>query len=591
MATTLELLRRRDLAFEREVSSFDTAREFLFKHALLRDVAYDGVLRSHRRRYHARAAAWLAEVSSRSGREDEYAALIAEHYDQAGEQDAGGWYLRAAQQAMSVYALAEADRLLHRALDVVTDDPLLRFDLLTIREAMHDRVGDRDAQQLDLTEMGELSERFEDPARLVLYRIARSRGCFGTSLYDEAEVWAEQAAEAAAGAGLLPQVAEAHLWQGKSLTWHDEAAAARTMLTRALEEARQADLPVLVAESLRYLSMLANNEGDYADALDLVTKARDGFSSAGELEGEGTALVQMATTLFNLNRIDEARATLEQVLPVFHRSGHRYREAIVVGNLATIAHSQGELAVARRWATEAVAQTRALGDREAICTDLVVLGMIAAAVGEWDEAERAYEEALEISRDVESRTAETESLTKWGGMLLEKGDPDRALRLALEAVEVSESAMSALERGHAQLVRGWAELANDQPGVAETSFDAAGECFRSLDLGVAERESAVGKAAVAAERGDLGEAVRLVEGALDHLDRAGLEGSPRPTSVLATCWQVLVDAGDPRAADVLTRAQAYVRESADRVGDPDLAAGYLGVPANAALLAGRAPTG
>ena len=48
----LEGLRRREVLLEREVSRFDGAREFLFKHALLRDVAYDGVLRAHRERYH-----------------------------------------------------------------------------------------------------------------------------------------------------------------------------------------------------------------------------------------------------------------------------------------------------------------------------------------------------------------------------------------------------------------------------------------------------------------------------------------------------------------------------------------------------------
>ena len=48
----------RDLVFERELSAFESAREFLFKHALLRDVAYDSVLRARRREYHRRAARW-----------------------------------------------------------------------------------------------------------------------------------------------------------------------------------------------------------------------------------------------------------------------------------------------------------------------------------------------------------------------------------------------------------------------------------------------------------------------------------------------------------------------------------------------------
>ena len=120
---SLEHLRRRELLLQREVSAFASSREFLFKHALLRDVAYDGVLRAHRERYHQRAATWLAETSAAVGREDEYAAVIAEHYEKARDPEAATWYLRAGQQAASVYALSEAQRMLDSALALVDRGP------------------------------------------------------------------------------------------------------------------------------------------------------------------------------------------------------------------------------------------------------------------------------------------------------------------------------------------------------------------------------------------------------------------------------------------------------------------------------------
>jgi tetratricopeptide (TPR) repeat protein len=432
--------------------------------------------------------------------------------------------------------------------------------------------------------MEELLDRFEDPARLVHYRVARSRQLFGISRYDEAEEWAERAADAATESGLPAEAAEAALWQGKSLVWHDEADAARAVLTRALDELRLTGRPALAAEAQRYLSMLANNEGQYAEALDLVIQARDGFVAAGDLEGEGTALGQQATTLFNMNRLDEARATLEQVLPVFRRSGHAYREAIVVGNLATIAQSQGELAVARGWAVQAVARTRDLLDREATSTNVLVLGMIAAAIGDWDEGEAAYREALELARDVESRTHETDALCRWAFLLLEKEDHARALELAREADEVSEHAMSGMERGHAKLARGYAELGCGHAGVADRAFAAAGEAYRSIELDVGDREARVGRAAVLLAQGRVADAVHLVDGVYDQLDRAGLAGSLRPATILDTCRRALEAADDPRAAELLVRAQALVREASALVGDPAMAAGFLTVPSNARLL-------
>jgi class 3 adenylate cyclase/tetratricopeptide (TPR) repeat protein len=584
---TLDGLRSRELVFEREVSSFDSAREFLFKHALLRDVAYDGVLRKHRQRYHARAATWLSEVSARSGRQDEYAALIAEHYDRAGDPAAGEWYFRAGKQALSVYALAEADQLLGRALGLVTEDPLLRFDVLAIREDMHDRVGDRDAQQLDLTEMGELIERFDDPGRLASYRTARSRACFALSRYDEAEDWAEQAADAAGDGDLLAELALAHLWQGKALVWHEETDEARIVLDGALDEARRAEQRRLEAEALRYLSMLSNHEGDYPLALELVGQARKVFASVGDAEGEGTALGQQATTLFNLGRIDEARAALEAVLPLFRRSGHRYRESIVVGNLATIAYSQGELATAQRWAQEAIVHSRALGDRESTTVNLLVLGMVAAGIGDFDEADQYYREALELGREVESRTHEAEALTRIALLLLERGDDEAALPVAEEADRAGELVTSSLEQGHARLVLGYAQLVNAQASAAKATFALSEESFTSIEAEAVEREARVGRAAAALARGELADAVQLVEGVLDHLDTPGLEGSVRPTVMLTACWTVLRAAGDPRAPAVLAAAQATLRDAADRIGDDEMTMGFLTRPDNAALLRAR----
>ena len=61
----LDRLRGREVVYQREKSAFDHNREFLFKHALLRDVAYEGMLRRHRRTYHRFAARWFEQMAER----------------------------------------------------------------------------------------------------------------------------------------------------------------------------------------------------------------------------------------------------------------------------------------------------------------------------------------------------------------------------------------------------------------------------------------------------------------------------------------------------------------------------------------------
>ncbi len=58
-ASSLEVARRRELVYRNPQSSFDDAVEYTFKHALLRDVAYETVLLRDRRRLHGLVADWV----------------------------------------------------------------------------------------------------------------------------------------------------------------------------------------------------------------------------------------------------------------------------------------------------------------------------------------------------------------------------------------------------------------------------------------------------------------------------------------------------------------------------------------------------
>lgn len=80
----LQALEKRELIFKRHTSIFSGTQTYSFKHAILREVTYEGVLLRDRPVFHRQAADWLANQSS--DRIAEYAGLIAEHYELAGEK-------------------------------------------------------------------------------------------------------------------------------------------------------------------------------------------------------------------------------------------------------------------------------------------------------------------------------------------------------------------------------------------------------------------------------------------------------------------------------------------------------------------------
>jgi class 3 adenylate cyclase len=109
-------LEHADLIRERS----DPELEYFFKHALVQDVAYEGLLKKERKELHARAAAAIEEqFADRLG---EVTETLAYHYTQAGMVDEATHYLRAAgTKAIDRYALIEAQAHFSKAYDVLVD--------------------------------------------------------------------------------------------------------------------------------------------------------------------------------------------------------------------------------------------------------------------------------------------------------------------------------------------------------------------------------------------------------------------------------------------------------------------------------------
>jgi class 3 adenylate cyclase len=125
----LERFEERDLVLPRLGSSFVGEREFIFKHVLTAQVAYDSLPRRERAEAHAEVARWLEETAGE--RREEFVELLAHHYGSAyrgardqGEDiealraDAYGATLAAAVAMRRKVAFARAARLAEEAAEL-----------------------------------------------------------------------------------------------------------------------------------------------------------------------------------------------------------------------------------------------------------------------------------------------------------------------------------------------------------------------------------------------------------------------------------------------------------------------------------------
>jgi ABC-type oligopeptide transport system substrate-binding subunit/class 3 adenylate cyclase/tetratricopeptide (TPR) repeat protein len=117
---TLSALRGKEMVFRRETSAFAGAQEYIFKHAVLREVTYESLLKRLRSAYHGLVADWLIEQGGE--RAGEYTGLIADHLELAGRTaEATDYLLEAGDRARGLYAHQEAIGAYQRALTLLKE--------------------------------------------------------------------------------------------------------------------------------------------------------------------------------------------------------------------------------------------------------------------------------------------------------------------------------------------------------------------------------------------------------------------------------------------------------------------------------------
>jgi class 3 adenylate cyclase/tetratricopeptide (TPR) repeat protein len=155
--------------------------EFVFKHALVREVAYRTLTRAARRERHASVARYIEQALGDNARD--LATTLAHHWRQAGEWPRGVEYvLIAARRAVDGWAPAEAQSLFEQALEMAAGDQLLSLRIRRERALSHADLSDFVAAAAELDELlpaiegREAAEALSVRAR-VAYWLEDADGC------------------------------------------------------------------------------------------------------------------------------------------------------------------------------------------------------------------------------------------------------------------------------------------------------------------------------------------------------------------------------------------------------------------------------
>lgn len=424
---------------------------YLFRHALLRDAAYQLQLPGDRARLHALAFHAFEEIAGgpgpalppldpMEGKElqphpvDAFAEELAGHAGLAGQPEGAGdsvlkrahrhYLRRAAEHAARLFENQSAEGLWKKLSEVLSGsekadslrraghaafragrlapaERLLEQALALFRESGH-RAGEAATRTylgglFNATGRVDLAERFHGQA-LAIHRDLGNARATGAALGSLANIYRQTG-----------RFDLAEITHGQALALHRETG------NRRYEGLELGNLAGLHRETGRR----EDAEREYGQAIDLSREFLDRGS-------ESIGLGNLAGLFQETGRKAEAERAYDEALAIKREVGNRIGEGIVLGNLASLYQETGRALEAERTYGQALALHREVGNRR---SEGVVLGNLAslyAETGRLKEAEQSYEGALALHREVRSRRFEAIHLCDYALFDLARGRAEAA---------------------------------------------------------------------------------------------------------------------------------------------------------------------
>jgi adenylate cyclase len=476
------------------------AIEYAFKHPLTQDVAYRSLLGERRRTNHAAVARAIEEHSGEGG--EDVAALLAHHYEEAGEALAAARWHRVAAERLGFVHARDAYRHWSRVL-VLSDeypDETAAVQLGTVARIRMFESGAR----LNLPEE-EMENLFRESKAIV-----ESRG-------DEEE---------------RVQLLISYGYYRLYVTGN-----AREALGPLSQATDLADRFGNLEQRLsgRYAACLVHYNIDLNRAAEISEEAFELMRDQPEarslrlssgVPAEVNFLVMRAQVLRWTGRLTEARGALGQLRTLVHEVEEA--EPLSQWLAGTIAIQAGDLVAAERECVHLIESSEAAGSISTLAMGLGILGQCLVSQGRAAEAIAPLERAIAIHREQRIfRQSEPGPRSSLAEAQLQLGDLDRADEIARETLAFTrERGLLAQEiRTHRCLARiALARKDSTSAREAELALERAEEIIDQVGCTAERPNNCELRAELAAASGDTTERDRQLRLARDLYEEIGATG-------------------------------------------------------------------
>jgi tetratricopeptide (TPR) repeat protein len=345
----LEILTQREILFSRPTADL---REYAFRHALLRQAAYEMLPPSEKRLGHLLAGKYLEQAGERQG------IVLADHFERAGENPrAIHWLGVAAQQALDVDDLVETLARVERAVNLgAAGEELCSMRVIESQaRTWHGEYAEAERAAREALASNEPKTRLQ--AMSSLFEALGPQAKYDGIARHMAEI-AERPAEPDLLNPWLDCIvnATAYLFAGG-----DHEIRGHTLAL--LEELRERLDPILIGRAETMRAHMARIDGKPAQAVAGFRRAADYYESIGHRRAACEARGNLGVTLLEVGQLEEAETCMRQVLATAQKMDLKFMVGGGFYSLANVLAFQGSLDDARAAGEKALAITGALNDR------------------------------------------------------------------------------------------------------------------------------------------------------------------------------------------------------------------------------------
>ena len=493
---------------------------YRFRHALMRDAAYEGLPYRRRKELHARVGNAILASSP------DQAELLSMHFFLAGD-DRRAWRYSgiAAKRAQAAYANIEASRFFERAIDAGRRVPDVDDDqIATAAESLGD-VLFLAGEFRKATEGYIIARKLMAEDRVVVARLLLKRSRIEESLgrYPQALRWTTRGRKELEGLDdpdAAKMRAQLGAWYATVLYAKGDGAACGRWAELAIDEAEAARDDSALARALNALDyshlLLGNPTGEYwKRALGL-------YEELDDLVGQVLVLTNLGVGAFYAGRWEEALDFYERGRELSQKLGDHVGVAMLADNGAEILTERGQFDRAESVLRESLTFWKASEYRFFLGGCLRFLGVVLARTGRFEDALAALEDARAAFVHVGAHTDALVTDGRIAECFVLMGRGEEALsRVSGALTGVSdEDGDASLATALLERVRGWALAQTGNLGEARTALES------SLTAGRSRQDDYE---------------IALTLGALAWLDR--IEGNPTPAAVEREARSILARLG------------------------------------------------